>query len=166
MTFLFRPVKRRPLYWRPYKELTVSFTAETSLANNSNLLCIETFLFCTVVKKAPPGPPTKAKGYWKPHRRLLWSLERCLVPLMVPICYLLRLFCFVQTVEYFKSLEIVCYLLRPFCFCTVVKKAPPVPPSKAQAIILEAVQREDYFGSLRRLFKHQGFILLMITYGK
>ena len=56
--------------------------------------------------------------------------------------------------------------IMTFLFCTVVKKAPPVPPSKAQAIILEAVQREDYFGSLRRLFRHQGFILLMITYGK
>ena len=58
-------------------------------------------------------------------------------------------------------------LLIIFLFCVIVyKKEPPVPPSKAQAVIAEASKDEDYFSSLRRLFKNRGFLLLMVTYGK
>ncbi len=47
----------------------------------------------------------------------------------------------------------------------VYTKGPPVPPSKAQAAIVESAMDEDYFSSLKRLFWNKGFILLMVTYG-
>ena len=41
-----------------------------------------------------------------------------------------------------------------------------MPPSQAQAAIVESAKDEDYISSLRRLFHNKGFILLMVTYGK
>ena len=49
---------------------------------------------------------------------------------------------------------------------SVFQKGPPVPPSQAQAAIVEAAAHEDYTGSLRRLFQNKSFLLLMATYGK
>ena len=57
------------------------------------------------------------------------------------------------------------YILS-FFFISVFTKGPPVPPSKAQAAIVESAKDEDYLSSLRRLFHNKGFILLMVTYGK
>ena len=59
------------------------------------------------------------------------------------------------------------YFLMKFSVdVAVFKKAPPVPPSQAQAAIVEAFKDEDYFASLKRLFLNNNFILLMVTYGE
>lgn len=49
--------------------------------------------------------------------------------------------------------------------CAVFQKEPPLPPSQAQAAAVEAASHEDYTGSLKRLFRHKGFVILMVTYG-
>ena len=52
------------------------------------------------------------------------------------------------------------------CVLVVYKKEPPVPPSEAQVLIVEAASHENYVSSLKRLVLNPNFILLMITYGK
>ena len=47
----------------------------------------------------------------------------------------------------------------------IYREKPPVPPSQAQVLILQAAEKENYFSSLRRLVTNWGFILLTITYG-
>ncbi|CAH1800183.1 unnamed protein product [Owenia fusiformis] len=49
--------------------------------------------------------------------------------------------------------------------CIVFKKCPDVPPSQAQAKIVEDAAHENYIDSLKRLISNPGFILLMLSYG-
>ncbi|XP_014668051.1 PREDICTED: feline leukemia virus subgroup C receptor-related protein 1-like [Priapulus caudatus] len=51
-----------------------------------------------------------------------------------------------------------------FAILLVFKAAPPVPPSHAQ-LNLEGARTWNYFESLKNLFSHIGFILLVIAYG-
>ncbi|CAD5118801.1 DgyrCDS7481 [Dimorphilus gyrociliatus] len=56
------------------------------------------------------------------------------------------------------------FILMVFLF----KKSPPIPPSTAQARLLEEVENEmaaDYLASLKRLLLNKPFVLLALTYG-
>ena len=52
------------------------------------------------------------------------------------------------------------------CFTSVYQKEPPVPPSEAQVLIVEAASHENYIASLRRLIFNSNFLLLTLTYGR
>ncbi|KAL4232469.1 Feline leukemia virus subgroup C receptor-related protein 2 [Mactra antiquata] len=47
----------------------------------------------------------------------------------------------------------------------VFKNKPPRPPSKAQMLAESSSDGENYFKSLKNLFRNRGFLLLTVTYG-
>ena len=48
---------------------------------------------------------------------------------------------------------------------SVFREKPPIPPSFAQLAAVEALAKEKYVDSLRRLITNVGFVTLLITYG-
>lgn len=47
----------------------------------------------------------------------------------------------------------------------IYKKEPPIPPSQAQVLQVQAAANENYISSLKRLVSNWGFLLLTVTYG-
>uniref|UniRef100_A0A2C9JXH0 Choline/ethanolamine transporter FLVCR1 n=1 Tax=Biomphalaria glabrata TaxID=6526 RepID=A0A2C9JXH0_BIOGL len=49
--------------------------------------------------------------------------------------------------------------------CIFFQDKPPQPPSRAQQLSVEAAINENYLGSLLRLLKNPGFLILTVAYG-
>ncbi|KAL1115140.1 hypothetical protein AAG570_007171 [Ranatra chinensis] len=45
------------------------------------------------------------------------------------------------------------------------RESPPTPPSRAQAAVIDDTNVRDFKGSILRLLKNQGYVLLLISYG-
>ena len=53
------------------------------------------------------------------------------------------------------------------CVFTVIKDRPPLPPSRAQAVLVKSLPTNyTYRQSIINLFKNKSFILLVISYGE